>query len=323
MPIVTVEAIVNWRGSSGKVAVGIATSSAATAVNTDLVTNSRATRSMLRRICRPSATMPGTTAKSFAHEHEIGDRARHLRARALRDREPRLLERGHVVHAVADHRHVAPVGGERLDDRALALGRDAADRRRRHERLAQRGRLGRERLAVERRGRSGDARVAGDRAHGRRRVAREDLQRDLLLDEERDRLGRVRSQPLGEHDEAERPHVVRELRLRAGVERRVGAADREHAPAARGLDAGALHELRVGGGEALRRSQHEALVAQVERAPAPPRGERHLRHDATPVGVGEPRVGDRLQRQVARGRAARVPGKRAGERRLVHARRRA
>ena len=64
MPIVTVEAIVNWRGSSGKVAVGIATASPSTAANTDLVTKSCATRWMLRRIWRPSATIPGTTAKS-------------------------------------------------------------------------------------------------------------------------------------------------------------------------------------------------------------------------------------------------------------------
>lgn len=64
IPIVTVEAIVNWRGSSGNVAVGIATARSITAVNTVLVTNSRATRWMLRRIWRPSLTIPGTAAKS-------------------------------------------------------------------------------------------------------------------------------------------------------------------------------------------------------------------------------------------------------------------
>jgi hypothetical protein len=64
MPIVTVEAIVNCRGSSGYVPVGIATATATTAANTALVMKSRATRWMLRRIWRPSATIPGTTAKS-------------------------------------------------------------------------------------------------------------------------------------------------------------------------------------------------------------------------------------------------------------------
>ena len=65
MPIVTVDAIVNWRGRSGKVAVGRAIASPETATKTVLVTNSWATRWMLRRICRPSATMPGTTPKSL------------------------------------------------------------------------------------------------------------------------------------------------------------------------------------------------------------------------------------------------------------------
>ena len=64
-----------------------------------------------------------------ADEHEVGDGARHLRAVALRDREPRRLQRGHVVHAVADHRDVAAVGGERFDDALLVLRRDPADHR--------------------------------------------------------------------------------------------------------------------------------------------------------------------------------------------------
>ena len=44
--------------------VGIAIASPTTAANTLLVMNRLATRSMLRRICRPSATIPGTTPKS-------------------------------------------------------------------------------------------------------------------------------------------------------------------------------------------------------------------------------------------------------------------
>ena len=41
-------------------------------------------------------------------EHEVRHRACHLRPRSLRDCKPRLLECGHVVDAVADHRDVPP-----------------------------------------------------------------------------------------------------------------------------------------------------------------------------------------------------------------------
>ena len=44
-------------------------------------------------------------------EHDVGDGLRHLGARALRDREVRRLQRGHVVDAVTHHRHVAPALG--------------------------------------------------------------------------------------------------------------------------------------------------------------------------------------------------------------------
>ncbi len=50
---------------------------------------------------------------------------------ALGDREPRGLERRDVVHAVADHRDVAALGAQPLDERRFALGRDPAD----HERV--------------------------------------------------------------------------------------------------------------------------------------------------------------------------------------------
>src|ERR1017187_1135043 len=48
MPIVTGEAIVNWRGRSPEVPVGRVTAGPRTALNTVLVMNSRATRWMLR-----------------------------------------------------------------------------------------------------------------------------------------------------------------------------------------------------------------------------------------------------------------------------------
>ncbi len=73
------------------------------------------------------ADHPGHDAEVVADEHEIGDRARHLRSGALGDRQPCLLERRDVVDPVAEHRHVAPGVGERGDDRALALGRDPPD----------------------------------------------------------------------------------------------------------------------------------------------------------------------------------------------------
>ncbi len=50
MPIVSDETSVNWRGSSGKTPLGIAITISRNAVKTAFVTNSRATRWMLRRI---------------------------------------------------------------------------------------------------------------------------------------------------------------------------------------------------------------------------------------------------------------------------------
>ena len=130
---------------------------------------------------------------------------------------------------------------------------------------------------------------------------------DLLLDEERDRLGRVRPQPFGEHDEAERAHIARERRLGAVVGS--GASARpsgEHAAPASSPRRGA--RSASSGSAAAKRSgapEHEALVTQVERAPAPPGRERHLCDDATARStVGEPGIRDRLQRQVARGALA-------------------
>ena len=96
----------------------------------DLLTYSFATRWRLRRIWRPSATMRGHRAEVAAHEHEVGHALGHLRAAALRDRQPRRLERRHVVDAVADHRHVAAPGRAAPRPRAACPRARSARRRR-------------------------------------------------------------------------------------------------------------------------------------------------------------------------------------------------
>jgi hypothetical protein len=72
----------------------------------------------LRRIFRPEVALD---------EDDVGDRPRHLRARALADRETRRLQRRHVVHTVTDHGHVAPLTAERLHHPPLVVGGDPAD----------------------------------------------------------------------------------------------------------------------------------------------------------------------------------------------------
>ena len=79
-----------------------------------------------------------------ADQHDVGDAAGHLHAAALRDREPRGLQRRHVVDAVADHRHVAPAVAQRLDDARLSSGemRPITDAGRRPPRRARAGSAG-------------------------------------------------------------------------------------------------------------------------------------------------------------------------------------
>src|SRR2546429_365260 len=55
-----------------------------------------------------------------------------------------------------------------------------------------------------------------------------------------------------------------------------GAPDREHAPPLVRLRVRASREATICVGEPPRGAQHEPLVSQVERAPPPARGERHL-----------------------------------------------
>ena len=64
MPTVSAPTIVRCRGNSGYSVGVIPIATIRKAANTDFVTKSFVTRWMLRRMRRPSATMPGTAAKS-------------------------------------------------------------------------------------------------------------------------------------------------------------------------------------------------------------------------------------------------------------------
>ena len=129
IPIVTVEAIVNWRGSSGKVPVGIATARPTDGGEHGLGDEQPGHPLDVAQDLAPFGDHPGHDAEVVADEHEVGDRARHLRPGALGDRQARLLERGHVVDSVADHRDVA-AGARRARPRPRACPRARSARRR-------------------------------------------------------------------------------------------------------------------------------------------------------------------------------------------------
>ncbi len=71
----------------------------------------------------------GEAPELVFEQDDVGDAFRHLRARAHRHRHPRLLQGGHVVDAVADHRHVAPGVDQRPHQRFLLLRLDPAEDR--------------------------------------------------------------------------------------------------------------------------------------------------------------------------------------------------
>src|ERR1035437_9917550 len=70
-------------------------------------------------------------------KHEVRDAARHLRAAALCDCQPRALQRRYVVDAIAEHRHVAALVGERPHECLLALRGDSSHDRRLHREAPQ------------------------------------------------------------------------------------------------------------------------------------------------------------------------------------------
>ena len=206
-------------------------------------------------------------------EHDVGDGLRHLRARALRDREARRLQRGHVVDAVADHRHVAPVAAQRLDDAALPLRRDAPDDR---ERRARAGRARRRSSGsaapssggLERR----DAGVRRDRAHrrGRRRRRGRRSRRPARGGTRSSRASRLAAPRRAPRDRAAAAAAGRR-RGRPGTAPSLTPKPTTRRPAswfARG-DRGELAER-----EELRRAEHVADAADRLPAPAPAGEER-------------------------------------------------
>ena len=110
--------------------------------------------------------------------------------RAHRDREVRLLERQHVVHAVTDHRDVVAAARSAVDDALLQGGRDPTEDRRLSMRPG-RARRRRGRRARDRRStRSSPVRPAWRASvdDGLGVVARDDLDRHAGLDEPGERL---------------------------------------------------------------------------------------------------------------------------------------
>ena len=272
-------------------------------MNTDLVTNSRATRWMLRRIWRPSCDHP-------RHLAELAAR----RARGRRPSGPSAcpqpcaiasracLSAGTSLTPSPSIADVAPGLGERAArPRACPRARCARPRARPAPPRAARRRASGRRLAVERAGAAGHAGVAGDRADGGRRVAGERPSAPTSCSAKNATVSAAfGAQPLRQDDEAERPHAARAAarRARPAGSGASGAAEREHAAPPCAASSGALlAQVGVGAGEALRRAEHEPLAAEVERAPAPPRGERHLR-GRLDGGVA---VGQRRRRGPPRG----------------------
>ena len=174
--------------------------------------------------------------------------------------------------------------------------------------------------AVERRAARLDPEVAGDRPDRRRVVAGEHLQRDVFAGEEGDRLGRLGAQLLGQDDDPERPQRLGQLDVgaRLGERRVVGGEGEDAAPggglarAARSRSAWPSRRCRPRVEQRLRGAEHQAAAVELERAPAPARGEG----DRPRVGssalraVAERRRVDRLQGRVAGRRARRVERRR-------------
>ena len=306
------EVRVNWRGSSGKTPLGSAIVTSRKAVKIALLTKSRATRWMLRRIWRPSWTSGGTSPNS----PETRTRSETERAicvpRALGDRQPRLLQRRHVVDAVAEHADVLAALGQHPHHARLVLGRDAADRRRRPHRRQQLLVVLRQRAAVERRrfgrrrrrrGRSprpspGCRRRAPSARPPRRRRRRRSRRRSARSCSARTTI------PSGRSGRGSGASGAGSGSGASAARQRQHAAARRRPRRRRARRSGAVAVLTVE--QRLRRAEHQPFAVQLERAPAPPRGERDRgarldrRHRRRPAAPRGPPPGSRLRERRAR-----------------------
>ena len=143
---------------------------------------------MLRAIRRPSATARGSI--------ENWSSSRTMSATPLvtwlpgshRDREAGALQRRDVVDAVADHRREPPAVGERADERLLLLGSDPAEDGVLSAACGERRPCRRQVGPLDHAGVRGHPDRLRDRGHRLARVARDQLQVDLLVAHEVDRL---------------------------------------------------------------------------------------------------------------------------------------
>ena len=119
----------------------------------------------------------GQRRERVLEQDDVRDRASRLAAALHRDAQLRLLERQDVVDAVADHGDPLAVLAQRADQACLERRRHAPEHRPRPDRLGQLGvvhRLqlqARDGLAVQ-----AQPDLAGERGHGHRVVARDELQ---------------------------------------------------------------------------------------------------------------------------------------------------
>ncbi len=114
-----------------------------------------------------------------------------------------------------------------------------------------------------------------------------------------------------------RTSAGRDVSPRSSGKRLLAASQRQHAAARRRLLRSALPQRLVCDRETLRRPEIQALAVEVQRAPAPARGERHLRLHAGVGGLLQPCVVDGVERQVPRGRTGREARQLVRERRAV------
>jgi len=242
--------------------------------------------------------MPAPAADYDALQAEIGRRFPGL-SRQLQRIARFALERPQdvaldTVAAAASKAEVQPSAMVRFAQ-ALGYGGYTDMQRIFRDRLVERSASYRERIATIRRAAPG---------HSRPRAVLHDFVSDSIarlsrLEEHMppERLARAVEVISG----AERIHVLGEGGVRArGRQRCLESPQREYPPTSARLLARALHKRGVDSGESFRGAEHETNVAQVERAPAPPRRKRHLPDHLASVDIRQSRIDDRLQRRVAR-----------------------